>query len=159
MTHNPSDTNEPTDATANAVGSGGVPSVPTDRVVDIATDLLAIDTQNPPGDVRPAIEYVEELLSAAGFEAERVATDPAKPNLIATLPGESDRTLLYNGHVDTVPFDREAWDRDPLGERDGDRIYGRGATDMKGRSPRCSRPVRRWPSPTTPLRCRSRSQS
>jgi succinyl-diaminopimelate desuccinylase len=132
MTHNPSDTNEPTDATANAVGSGGVPSVPTDRVVDIATDLLAIDTQNPPGDVRPAIEYVEELLSAAGFEAERVATDPAKPNLIATLPGESDRTLLYNGHVDTVPFDREAWDRDPLGERDGDRIYGRGATDMKG---------------------------
>ncbi|EMA57851.1 M20 family metallopeptidase [Halorubrum lipolyticum] len=148
MTHDPSDTDEPTDATAKdatakdtaskdtattgAAAASDVPPVPTDRVVDIATDLLAIDTQNPPGDVRAAIEYVESLFSAAGFDTERVATDPAKPNLIATLPGESDRTLLYNGHADTVPFDRKMWNRDPLGERDGDRVYGRGATDMKG---------------------------
>ncbi|ACM58000.1 M20 family metallopeptidase [Halorubrum lacusprofundi] len=132
MTHNPSDTNEPTDATANAAAPNDGPPVPTERIIDIATDLLAIDTQNPPGDVRPAIAYVEELLSTAGFDSERIATDPTKPNLIATVSGESDRTLLYNGHVDTVPFEREAWDRDPLGEHDGDRIYGRGATDMKG---------------------------
>lgn len=52
---------------------------------------------------------------------------------MATLPGERDRTLLYNGHVDTVPFDRGDWTRDPLGQhdgqhdgqRDGERIYGR----------------------------------
>ncbi|WP_435098505.1 M20 family metallopeptidase [Halorubrum sp. N11] len=147
MTHDTADTTEAADpidpidasnetddgdAAATARSADGVPSVSTQRVVDIATDLLAIDTQNPPGDVRPAIEYVEELLSTAGFDTERVATDPAKPNLIATLSGDSDRALLYNGHVDTVPFDREAWDRDPLGKRDGDRLYGRGATDMKG---------------------------
>ena len=108
------------------------PTVSTSRVVDIATSLLAIDTQNPPGDVREAIAYTEDLLSTAGFATERVTTDPAKPNLIATLPGESDRTLLYNGHVDTVPADAQAWAYDPFGERDGERLYGRGATDMKG---------------------------
>ncbi|EMA67125.1 M20 family metallopeptidase [Halorubrum kocurii] len=137
MTHDTADTNDPTDATAEDAtteddAADGGPSISTDRVVDIVADLLAIDTQNPPGDVRAAIDRVESLLSAAGFDTERVATDPAKPNLIATLPGEADRTLLYNGHVDTVPFDPEAWTRDPLGELDGDRVYGRGATDMKG---------------------------
>ncbi|WP_256402527.1 M20 family metallopeptidase [Halorubrum salinum] len=104
----------------------------TDRVVDIATDLIAIDTQNPPGDVRAIADYVEELLAAAGFDTERAVTDPAKPNVLATLPGDRDRTLLYNGHVDTVPFDAGAWTRDPFGERDEARLYGRGATDMKG---------------------------
>jgi len=49
-----------------------------------------------------------------------------------TLPGASDRTLLYNGHLDTVPFDADVWSFDPLGERVDDRLYGRGATDMKG---------------------------
>ncbi|GAA0521574.1 succinyl-diaminopimelate desuccinylase [Halorubrum aquaticum] len=117
-------TNEHSDSTASPV--------PTDRVVEIATDLLGFDTRNPPGDVREIVDHVDDLLSAAGFETERVATDPAKPNLLATLPGRTDRTLLYNGHVDTVPFDADAWTRDPLGEREGDRIYGRGATDMKG---------------------------
>ena len=53
-------------------------------------------------------------------------------DLLARVPGAGDQTLLYNGHLDTVPFDAGAWTHDPLGERDGDRLYGRGATDMKG---------------------------
>lgn len=31
-----------------------------------------------------------------------------------------------------MPFDPDGWTVDPLGERDGETIYGRGATDMKG---------------------------
>ena len=108
------------------------PNVPTHRVIEIAERLLAIDTQNPPGDVREAIDRIESFLVDRGFDTQRVVTDPARPNVLATLPGATDRTLLYNGHVDTVPFDAEAWSRDPLGEREGDRLYGRGATDMKG---------------------------
>jgi succinyl-diaminopimelate desuccinylase len=95
-------------------------------------DLLAVDTSNPPGDTRGAVDLIERRLSELPVEVERFAVDPAKPNLLVTVPGERDRTLLYNGHLDTVPFDRDAWTRDPLGERVGDRIYGRGATDMKG---------------------------
>ncbi|WP_281194582.1 M20 family metallopeptidase [Halorubrum sp. F4] len=124
MTDDPSDPTRSTDPAD--------PTVSTDRIVDIATDLIGLDTRNPPGDVREAVDYVADLLAAAGFETERVVTDPAKPNLLAVLPGRTDRTLLYNGHVDTVPFDADAWSHDPLGEGDGDRVYGRGATDMKG---------------------------
>ncbi|MDS0473375.1 ArgE/DapE family deacylase [Natrinema sp. 1APR25-10V2] len=102
------------------------------ELVDLALDLLAIDTSNPPGDTRELVGFLEEYLSELPVDVERFAVDPAKPNLLVTLSGASDRTLLYNGHLDTVPFDAEAWSFDPLGERVDDRLYGRGATDMKG---------------------------
>ena len=102
------------------------------ELLDVAGDLLAADTSNPPGRTDEAVTVVEEFLGAVGVETERFAVDPAKPNLLARVPGAGERTLLYNGHLDTVPFDAGAWTHDPLGERDGDRLYGRGATDMKG---------------------------
>jgi succinyl-diaminopimelate desuccinylase len=101
-------------------------------LLDLAGDLLAVDTSNPPGRTDEAVTLVEEFLQPLGVETERFAVDPAKPNLLARVPGAGERTLLYNGHLDTVPFDSGEWTRDPLGERDGDRLYGRGATDMKG---------------------------
>ncbi|MFB6074024.1 MAG: M20 family metallopeptidase [Haloarculaceae archaeon] len=103
-----------------------------ERLVRTALNLLAVDTQNPPGETAALADAVEGRLSDLGLATERVTADPAKPNVLASLPGEGDRTLLYEGHLDTVPFDAGEWTRDPLGERDGDRIYGRGATDMKG---------------------------
>ena len=100
--------------------------------VDLALDLLAFDTQNPPGATADLTDWLAGEFEALGLATETVAVDPAKPNLLATLPGASDRVLCFNGHLDTVPVDGEDWTTDPLGERDGDRIYGRGATDMKG---------------------------
>ena len=101
-------------------------------LVEHARELLAVDTQNPPGETAPLADTLEETFSSLGLDTDRVVADPAKPNLLATLPGGTDRTLLYNGHMDTVPYEGDAWTHDPLGERDGDRLYGRGATDMKG---------------------------
>ncbi|WP_144797249.1 M20 family metallopeptidase [Halorubrum depositum] len=103
-----------------------------EELTDLALDLLAIDTSNPPGDTREVVDAIERSLDPLPVEVERFAVDPAKPNLLVRLAGASDRTLLYNGHLDTVPFDAGAWTRDPLGERADDRVYGRGATDMKG---------------------------
>jgi succinyl-diaminopimelate desuccinylase len=108
------------------------PPYSTERVLEIASDLLAVDTQNPPGDTRQLAESIASLFDDLGLETETIATDPAKPNVVARLPGATDRTLLYNGHLDTVPFEAGEWAHDPLGERDGNRLYGRGATDMKG---------------------------
>lgn len=101
-------------------------------LITLTLDLLAIDTSNPPGDTREIVSEIEQFLDPLPVDAERFAVDPAKPNLLVRIPGESDRTLLYNGHLDTVPFDADAWSSDPLGERVDDRVYGRGATDMKG---------------------------
>ncbi|WP_435363817.1 M20 family metallopeptidase [Haloarchaeobius sp. DYHT-AS-18] len=106
----------------------------TDRLVDRALDLLAFETQNPPGETVALVDHLEEFFADLGYRTTQVVADPAKPNLLATLPGASDTTLCYMGHVDTVPFDPGEWTRDPLGEYDDveERIYGRGATDMKG---------------------------
>ncbi|MFB6146919.1 MAG: M20 family metallopeptidase [Halobacteriaceae archaeon] len=101
-----------------------------DALLETTRRLVGVDTQNPPGDTRELLAVVESSLP--DLETERHSVDPARPNLLATLPGDGDRTLCLAGHLDTVPYDGEAWTRDPLGERDGDRVYGRGATDMKG---------------------------
>jgi succinyl-diaminopimelate desuccinylase len=103
-----------------------------DELLSITSEIIGIDTQNPPGDTRTAADRVETELSDAGLSVERVAVDPQKPNVLGTVPGQRDTTLCFNGHLDTVPFDASEWTHDPLGERSGDRLYGRGATDMKG---------------------------
>ena len=94
--------------------------------------LVGFETQNPPGGTTKVVAWLESLLDDTDLETERIAVDPEKPNLLATLSGESERTLCFNGHLDTVRFDESDWSYDPLGERVGDRIYGRGTTDMKG---------------------------
>ena len=103
-----------------------------EELVTLALDLIASDTSNPPGDTREIVTDIDGFLDPLPVDVERFAVDPAKPNLLVRIPGEADRTLLYNGHLDTVPFDADAWTHDPLGERDDDRVYGRGATYMKG---------------------------
>jgi len=103
-----------------------------EELTALALDLLAIDTSNPPGKTREIVAEIERFLEPLPVDIERFAVDPAKPNLLVRVPGDSDNTLLYNGHLDTVPFDADDWVHDPLGERVDDRVYGRGATDMKG---------------------------
>jgi len=103
-----------------------------DDLVATTLDLLGFDTQNPPGHTDAIIDALETRFEEYGLATERVAVDPSKPNLLATLPGDRDTVLCYNGHVDTVPYTAGDWTHDPLGERVDDRIYGRGATDMKG---------------------------
>ncbi len=55
-----------------------------------------------------------------------------KANLLASLGG-GDGGLVLAGHSDTVPYDAKRWQTDPfkLTEKDG-KLYGLGATDMKG---------------------------
>ena len=105
-------------------------------LLERARSLVALDTSNPPGDTAEIVDHLVSVFAGLGLDVERVATDPARPNLLARLPGQREETLLYVAHLDTVPFDRAEWVHDPLGEvveRDGEtRLYGRGATDMKG---------------------------
>ncbi len=99
---------------------------------EFTEQLVGFDTQNPPGRTARVVDWLESTLDADSLTVERVAVDPEKPNLVATLPGATDRTLCLNGHLDTVPFDGSDWSHAPLGERVDDRLYGRGTTDMKG---------------------------
>lgn len=103
-----------------------------ERLIQTTLDLLAFDTQNPPGKTVSIVDYLDTHLQRAGLETTRLHCAPNKPNLVAWFPGHRDPDLVFQGHLDTVPFDQDAWTVDPLGERDGRMIYGRGSTDMKG---------------------------
>ncbi|MFZ0041071.1 MAG: M20/M25/M40 family metallo-hydrolase [Solirubrobacteraceae bacterium] len=101
--------------------------------VEVCRALVRFDTVNPPGNERPAIEYLDGYLSAAGFETEILAGQPDRPNLVATLRGKSAGPVLgLLGHVDTVLADASEWRHDPWsGDIVDGFLWGRGAIDMK----------------------------
>ncbi len=104
-----------------------------DETTEVLQSLIRFDTVNPPGNERPAIEYLEAYLAEAGFSTETLGVSEDRPNLIATLQGESEGpTLCYLGHVDTVLAAAAEWTHDPWsGAVDGGFLWGRGALDMK----------------------------
>jgi acetylornithine deacetylase/succinyl-diaminopimelate desuccinylase-like protein len=98
-------------------------------------ELIRINTVNPPGNERPASEFLAEHLRDAGFQCELLGAEPARPNLLARLRAEDAAegpTLCYLGHVDTVLADPSEWTHDPWGgDLEDGFIWGRGALDMK----------------------------
>jgi succinyl-diaminopimelate desuccinylase len=103
-------------------------------VVELTLGLVRVDTVNPPGDEAAVADLLGARLEAVGLEVARHDLAPGRPNLVARLAGrDPERPVLsFTGHLDTVPLGRAPWSRDPFGEQDGDRLYGRGTTDMKG---------------------------
>jgi len=103
------------------------------ETTDVLQRLLRLDTVNPPGNERPAIEYLASYLEDAGLECTLLALDDARPNLVARLRGRgSGPTLGYLGHVDTVLATPEEWSHDPWsGDVADGFLWGRGALDMK----------------------------
>lgn len=104
-------------------------------LVDLTRALVAVDTQNPPGNEREAVGVCREALAPfdAAFQEFEVAE--GRTSLVATVgSGDPSRpTLIVNGHLDVVPVHRDGWTCDPFdAEVDGDRLYGRGTCDMKG---------------------------
>jgi acetylornithine deacetylase/succinyl-diaminopimelate desuccinylase-like protein len=103
------------------------------ETTEVLQRLLRFNTVNPPGNERPAIEYLAAYLEQAGFETQLLAADPNRPNLVADLTGTEDGpTLCYLGHVDTVLADPSEWTHDPWsGDVADGFLWGRGALDMK----------------------------
>lgn len=96
--------------------------------------LIQFDTTNPPGQERDIIAFIQGLLEDAGIPTQILAKDPARPNLIARLPGRGDAPpLLLQGHVDVVTTAGQDWTYPPFEGRIVDGyVWGRGALDMKG---------------------------
>jgi succinyl-diaminopimelate desuccinylase len=108
--------------------------MPADPVA-IARDLVRCRSVTP--DEGGALSFLQDILTRAGFAAHRaVFAEPETApvdNLYARI-GTSRPNLLFAGHTDVVPPGNEgAWSYPPFaGEIAGDRLYGRGAVDMKG---------------------------
>jgi succinyl-diaminopimelate desuccinylase len=104
-------------------------------VVELTQELVRTETINPPGNEARAADLLAARLEAAGLDVTaHELGGPERTSLVARWRGGGDApALCLTGHLDTVPLGGSDWARDPLGgEIDGDRLYGRGASDMKG---------------------------
>jgi acetylornithine deacetylase/succinyl-diaminopimelate desuccinylase-like protein len=107
------------------------------ETTDVLRELVRFNTVNPPGNERPAIEFLASYLRDAGLKTELLADDEDRPNLVADLTGggsgdDDGPTLCYLGHVDTVLADPSDWAHDPWsGDVVDGFLWGRGALDMK----------------------------
>ena len=99
----------------------------------LTRDLLAFNTINPPGMERACARHLGVLLEGAGYRVEYHEFAEGRTSLIAAIGGDDARApICFTGHIDTVPLGAAKWSRDAFsGETDGDKVYGRGATDMK----------------------------
>jgi len=105
-----------------------------ERPVELLQNLIRFDTTNPPGNEAPCIRFIDDALTAAGFETMILARDEGRPNLITRLPGQGHAPpLLMYGHVDVVTTEGQEWSHPPFGGTVADGyVWGRGTLDMKG---------------------------
>lgn len=104
-----------------------------DETVKHLSELIKLDTSNPPGNEIRAARYIESVLTQEGIESEIFESAPGRATIVARLKGNgSKRPLLLMGHIDVVGVERARWTVDPFAAtvKDGF-LYGRGAHDDK----------------------------
>src|ERR671911_884561 len=110
-----------------------------EELVHLARELVRIPSVYRPeeldGNEARVARYVADYLERAGFEVKTGEVAPGRPNVWAVWEGDRQgKTLLFEAHTDVVTEGSiEDWNHQPFGaEREGGRIYGRGACDTKG---------------------------
>ncbi len=103
-----------------------------EAVAELA-DLVAFPSVSREANA-PIATHVGGRLEAAGF---RVAYDPdetgTRMNVVASIGPDAEGGVVLCGHLDVVPASPERWEGDPFVlRREGERLIGRGAVDMKG---------------------------
>jgi len=105
-------------------------------IVSLAQRLIRANTSNPPGNEKAVADILAERLRALGLEVKMIENAAGRPNLLGIWKGNGNgkkKTLFLQGHMDTVPATGEGWTHPPFSATvEGDKLYGRGACDMKG---------------------------
>ncbi|OGO03270.1 MAG: hypothetical protein A2Y72_01055 [Chloroflexi bacterium RBG_13_53_26] len=109
--------------------------------IELLKEIISIDTSvshelNPSLNYLKTIDYLEPLFGEVGFETQRVLIPgehaegrKGRINLLAHRRNPGKPRLIFYTHIDTVPA--QGWDAFTP-RVDQEKIYGRGAADMKG---------------------------
>ena len=112
------------------------PPVPPIESLELIRTLVAYDTTSRDSNLG-LIHWVRDYLGRHGIGSQLTYDDERrKANLFATLPAQDGNAttggVVLSGHTDVVPIDGQAWDTAPFeATLVGDRLQGRGVTDMK----------------------------
>lgn len=101
--------------------------------IELTRELLRFNTINPPGMERACARRLGKLLEDAEFKCTYHEFAEGRTTLVAEIGGgQTKPPICFTGHIDTVPLGAAPWSRDAFaGETDGDKMFGRGASDMK----------------------------
>lgn len=97
------------------------------------SDLIRINTVNPPGNEQAACDYLAGVLRQGGIPFEIYESTPGRANIVARLKGDGTMDpILLLAHLDTVGVEEESWSFPPFSgiQREG-AILGRGSIDDK----------------------------
>ncbi len=104
--------------------------------LELIRKLVSFDTTSR-GSNLALIDWVRAYLGKYGIASTLTFDDGGgKANLFATIPARDGNAttggIVLSGHTDVVPVDGQPWDTNPFEVvQKGDRLYGRGVTDMK----------------------------
>ena len=104
-----------------------------EEITNLLSDLIRINTTNPPGNETKAAKYLAQNLEKEGLKCELFESAPGRGSVITRLKGEKAKpSLLLLSHLDVVAANPKEWSVDPFGGlvKDGF-VWGRGAVDMK----------------------------
>jgi acetylornithine deacetylase/succinyl-diaminopimelate desuccinylase-like protein len=104
------------------------------EVAEFLSELIQINTTNPPGNETEAAKYVAGHLIREGVECDLYESMPKRSNVITRIRGTGEKaSLLLLSHLDVVPARPAEWSVDPFsGAIKVGFVWGRGALDMKG---------------------------
>lgn len=103
-----------------------------EEIIKLTQNLVRIpSTTGEEGDVA---EFIARYLTKEDIPFQLNQVEGNRHNVIARLENDGNETILFNGHMDTVPIgDIDKWYEDPYsGVLKEGRIFGRGSSDMKG---------------------------
>jgi len=100
---------------------------------EMCAHLLRIDTTNPPGNERPAVDYLAGKLREVGYDVTILESAPGRANLVTRYRGTGGAgPLLLAAHLDVVEADPTQWRHPPFSGAIAEGcLWGRGAIDMK----------------------------
>ena len=104
------------------------------EITGFLSNLIRINTTNPPGNETIAANFIAQYLSKEGFKTEVIESAPGRGSVITRLNGTGEKpNLLLLSHIDVVAANPAEWSVEPFAGtvKDG-YVYGRGAYDMKG---------------------------
>jgi acetylornithine deacetylase/succinyl-diaminopimelate desuccinylase family protein len=104
-------------------------------VLETTRELVSRASENPPGEEQAVAEWIRDRLFASPvpFEVSVDVVESGRSNVVARVGDPGRGTVLLAGHTDVVPASSSDWTSDPFDPSlRGQRLYGRGAADMKG---------------------------
>ncbi|MCC6889221.1 MAG: M20 family metallopeptidase [Hyphomicrobiales bacterium] len=102
------------------------------RLVATLAELVACNSENPPGREVEAAHYVAVALSGVGLTVAWQEFAQGRPNIAARFDNGAGPVFAFNSHLDVVPAG-SGWSGDPFRlRRANGRLIGRGACDAKG---------------------------